>query len=85
MFNNIKELLDYLRFDSTKLLFIACDASPCGVGSFLVHTMDDGENKYMAYHFRCLSATEKNYAQDNKEDVNVIKFHKYLWVVNSLW
>ena len=66
MFNNKKQQLNYLRFDSTKLLLIACNASPYGVGSFLVHTMEDGEKKYMDYHFRSLSATEKNYAQVKK-------------------
>ena len=71
------------HFDSTKPLVLTGDASPYGVGSVLVHIMEDGEEKPIAYHSRRLSPAEKNYAQIDKEGLAVIvglaKFHKYLW------
>ena len=86
-FDKTKELLSsplvMTHFDSTKPLVLTCDASPYGVGSVLAHIMEDGEEKPIAYHSRCLSSAEKNYAQIDKEGLAVLvgwaKFHKCIW------
>ena len=86
-FDRTKEMLSspqvVTHFDSSKALFLTCDASPCGNGSALARVMEDGTERPIACNSRSLSPAEINYAQIDKEGLAVIdgqkKFHQYLW------
>ena len=55
-----------------KLLIVACDASPCGVGAVLSHLMPDRSEKPIIFASRTLSKAKKNYSQIEKEGLAII-------------
>ena len=72
-----------VHYDTTKPLILACDASQYGIGAVLSHSMDDQQERPIAYVSRTLSAAEKHYSQLEKEALAIIfavkKFHKYIY------
>ena len=71
----VKDLLSssslLVHFDSTKKLFMSCDASPAGLGVVLSHITDEGE-KPIVYVSGTLAPAEKNYSQLEKEELAII-------------
>ncbi|XP_062401725.1 LOW QUALITY PROTEIN: uncharacterized protein K02A2.6-like [Sardina pilchardus] len=72
-----------MHFDDTKPLYLACDASPYGVGAVLSHRLQDGADRPIGYMSRSLSSAERGYSQLEKEALAIIfglkKFHQYLY------
>ncbi|XP_032071928.1 uncharacterized protein K02A2.6-like [Thamnophis elegans] len=83
----VKHLLissDFLVQYSEHLpLVLACDASPYGVGAVLCHQLPSRAEVPVAYFSRTLSASERNYAQIDKEALAIVagvrRFHHYLY------
>ncbi len=86
-FKECKSLLSsdrvLVHYDMKREITLACDASSYGIGCVISHIMDDGSERPIAYGSRTLTASEKNYAQIEKEALSIIfgvkKFHKYLY------
>ncbi|KRY90554.1 Transposon Tf2-9 polyprotein [Trichinella pseudospiralis] len=83
-FKDVKRLLSVLtHYDGKKPLVLVCDASPHGIGSVLCHKLSSTQEIPIAFYSRTLSATERIYAQIDKEALAVIsgvkKFHEYLY------
>ena len=86
-FNLAKEKLvssDVLvHYDPKLPIKVAGDASAYGVGAVLSHVMEDRSERPIAFASRTLSASERNYAQVEKEALSLIfavkKFHSYLY------
>ena len=85
-FEEAKELLVSAKvlahYDPYKDLYLACDASPYGIGAVLSHRMDNGDERPIAFASRSLSQAERKYAQLDKEGLAIIfgvkRFHQYL-------
>ena len=83
-FESAKELLQSAKvlahFDVNLPIKLACDASSYGIGALLSHVMPGGDKRPMAFASRTFSASEKNYAQLEKEALSIIcgvkKFHQ---------
>ena len=51
-----------VNYDLKKSLWLACDASPYGVGAVIPHVMENGEEKPIAFAYRPLTASERDYS-----------------------
>ena len=71
------------HYDPDLPLYLATDASPYGLGAVLSHIMPDGLERPVAYAFRSLSPTEKNYSHIEKEALGIVwgvkRFNTYLF------
>lgn len=75
-FKNTNELLSsenvLHHFDESTPLVITCDASPYGIGAVLSHRLENGREAPVAFYSRTLTATERNYAQIDKEALALV-------------
>ena len=72
-----------VHYDAKRDLRLACDASSYGLVAVISHVMDDGQERPIAFASRTLSASEKNYAQVEKEALSLVfgvkRFHQFLY------
>ena len=72
-----------VHYDPSKVLTVACDASPKGLGAVLSQCDSSGAERPVTYASRSLAPAEKNYSQLDKEALAIIyavkKFHQYLY------
>ena len=86
-FQRAKDLLTsssvLAHYDPNLPIRLAADASAYGIGAVLSHVLPTGEEKPVAFVSRSLSASEKNYAQIEKEALALVfgvrRFHQYLY------
>ena len=79
MLNSDRALFHY---DVNRPVKLFCDAPAYGLGACLVHIMDDGSQKPIAYVSHTLSKPEQAYAQIECEGLALVfgvrRFHQYL-------
>uniref|UniRef100_A0A183BPS4 RNA-directed DNA polymerase n=1 Tax=Globodera pallida TaxID=36090 RepID=A0A183BPS4_GLOPA len=86
-FDKAKQILlsDLLltHYDPTKPIVVAADASQHGIGATLSHKAPDGSERVVEHACRTLTASERNYAQIEREALALIfacqKFHRMIY------
>ena len=72
-----------MRYDPTLPLKLVTDASSVGVGAALMHVLPGGAERPVMYASRTLTATERKYAQVEREaaavSYGVSRFHPFLY------
>ena len=72
-----------VHYDPSLSLVMAADVSAYGLGAVLSHCFPDGTERPNEYASRTLSSSECNYAQVEKEALELVfgikKFHQYLY------
>ena len=72
-----------MRYDPKLPLKLVTDASSVGVGAALMHVLPDGVERPVMYASRTLTATERKYAQVEREaavvSFGVNQFHRFLY------
>ena len=59
-------------YDPSLPLSLACDASPVGIGAMIFHTFPGSIEKPVAYASLKLTLAEQNYAQIQKEALEIV-------------
>ena len=85
-FGQLKEMLAQktrlVHYDPTRPITLADDASSYGIGAVISQSAPDGTEESIAFAYKTLTSTEKNYNQVEKEALSIIfgvrKFHQYL-------
>ena len=85
-FNKLKKMVTeapvLAHYDPEKLLILAVDASPYGLGAVISHKIGEDE-KPITFASRSLTSAEKNYSQIEKEGLAIMfgleKCYLYLW------
>ena len=62
----------YQHYDSTLPIKLAANASAYGVGVVISHRMPDQTERPIAFASRTVTASEKNYAQLEKEALSLV-------------
>ena len=70
------------HFDENLPIIVATDASLNGIGGVLMHKMEDGSERPVAYVSRTLNKAERNYSVTDREALAIVfavqKFHDYI-------
>ena len=61
-----------VHYDPQKLLVLAMDVSPYGLGAVLSHVLFNGEERPVAYASRTMNAAERNYSQTERNELAVV-------------
>ena len=73
VFRKAKEMLRdsnlLVHYDENKSLVLACDASPYSLGTVLLHVINDGSDRPIAFVSHTLIKAKRNYSQIKKDSL----------------